>query len=476
MFGTFLLPTCSSVAPWAARSGDRSRARGHARDTVTTHERTLTGSVLFGRLHLQMQHRGNPDCISGSAISMQSIVDVARGNVSHLREMPPSRTCAGQVDERAQQINQLIEHAANGDLEAVQKWTGSPDVRATHPSLPQGCTMLIAAAANGHIDTVCWLCDHAGASVDLRAEGGVTALMFACTGGDCGTLQALLARGANPLRLNEQGWSAQQIAADAGHRDAAALLQSHELAAQRRQASIAASLSERTRTEQAVAVAAAEQRAKAAADALLAELEAEAAATAARPTSTLKKRRHLKKGRTATAGQKTGGGGGSDAEAEATVMATGGRGGARLEEGCTDVAGEGVLPPSSARATAGEAAAEQAAMEAEFSRAEAEAKAEAKAIHMRELDERFEQMQLARATSSSSLSGLHQCESGEEAADVDEHTCVICFDETRDATIVHGGTAHVCCCLRCAEQLQQQGQSCPMCRLPIESVLKLFFA
>ena len=109
-----------------------------------------------------------------------------------------------------------------------------------------------------------------------------------------------------------------------------------------------------------------------------------------------------------------------------------------------------------------------------------EARALAKAQHMRDLDEHFEKLQLARATSSSSLAALGSNTSLDaldpSANDADELTCVICMEKATDATLVHGRTAHVCCCLDCAHNLMKLGQTCPMCRKPIESVLQLFFA
>ena len=59
---------------------------------------------------------------------------------------------------------------------------------------------------------------------------------------------------------------------------------------------------------------------------------------------------------------------------------------------------------------------------------------------------------------------------------VGDDTCVICMEAPTDATLVHGGSAHVCCCLSCAQNLQRLEQTCPMCRKPIEQVLQLFFA
>jgi len=111
-----------------------------------------------------------------------------------------------------------------------------------------------------------------------------------------------------------------------------------------------------------------------------------------------------------------------------------------------------------------------------------EARAAAKAAHMAELDARFELLQLARATSSASLAPAGGSSTSlatltsSNADACDELTCVICMEKPTDATLVHGTTAHVCCCLLCAHNLQLLQQACPMCRKPIESVLQLFFA
>ncbi len=42
------------------------------------------------------------------------------------------------------------------------------------------------------------------------------------------------------------------------------------------------------------------------------------------------------------------------------------------------------------------------------------------------------------------------------------------MDEPRNATLVHGDTGHVCCCLECAQDLKPKGLACPMCRKPID--------
>ncbi len=54
--------------------------------------------------------------------------------------------------------------------------------------------------------------------------------------------------------------------------------------------------------------------------------------------------------------------------------------------------------------------------------------------------------------------------------------CVICLTQERNATIVHGETGHVACCLVCARILKARGDKCPVCRLPIDLVIQQFWA
>ena len=56
----------------------------------------------------------------------------------------------------------------------------------------------------------------------------------------------------------------------------------------------------------------------------------------------------------------------------------------------------------------------------------------------------------------------------------EDSSCIVCMERPRNATIVHGETAHACCCIECAKQLQAAGQPCPMCRLPIDVVARQF--
>ena len=52
--------------------------------------------------------------------------------------------------------------------------------------------------------------------------------------------------------------------------------------------------------------------------------------------------------------------------------------------------------------------------------------------------------------------------------------CIICVEKPRDATIIHGGTGHVCCCHDCAKRLEQRGDPCPVCKQPIQLVIRQF--
>jgi Zinc finger, C3HC4 type (RING finger) len=61
-------------------------------------------------------------------------------------------------------------------------------------------------------------------------------------------------------------------------------------------------------------------------------------------------------------------------------------------------------------------------------------------------------------------------------ASIAEDVCVICLCESRTATMIHGDTGHICCCLICARILQARGDVCPVCRLPIERVIQHFWA
>ena len=57
-----------------------------------------------------------------------------------------------------------------------------------------------------------------------------------------------------------------------------------------------------------------------------------------------------------------------------------------------------------------------------------------------------------------------------------EQLCMCCEDNKVNATIVHGETGHICVCLECARVCKAQGLGCPICRLPIDSVILHYYA
>lgn len=50
--------------------------------------------------------------------------------------------------------------------------------------------------------------------------------------------------------------------------------------------------------------------------------------------------------------------------------------------------------------------------------------------------------------------------------------CVICMDARPNGVIVHGDTCHQSTCFACAKKLQRNGDTCPICREPIETICK----
>lgn len=58
----------------------------------------------------------------------------------------------------------------------------------------------------------------------------------------------------------------------------------------------------------------------------------------------------------------------------------------------------------------------------------------------------------------------------------DSEKCIVCINRPKNATIVHGHTGHICCCLSCAYALQRRGDPCPICRAPIDRVIKQYLS
>lgn len=53
--------------------------------------------------------------------------------------------------------------------------------------------------------------------------------------------------------------------------------------------------------------------------------------------------------------------------------------------------------------------------------------------------------------------------------------CLICQSRPKNGCIVHGRTGHLISCYVCARKLKKRNKLCPMCRLPIQSVILTYF-
>ena len=58
----------------------------------------------------------------------------------------------------------------------------------------------------------------------------------------------------------------------------------------------------------------------------------------------------------------------------------------------------------------------------------------------------------------------------------DNSKCIICMEQPKNATIIHGDTGHCCCCFQCAQVLKLRRDPCPICRAPIDHVIRQFNA
>jgi len=447
-------------------------------------------------------------------------------------------------------LTEVVEAAALGDLQTVSAYTGHIDARVSHPSLPPGCTLLMAASSTGQAEMVKFLLSR-GASINLHAQGGITALMFSAMSQDAGTVKLLCAARASPeaVQLERQdhvridgrrtapkSHTALEIAETQGDAAIVGILREHSKAL-RIEADLAATAllleedairsraedgkKRRSRKRQALRSARlAHQDAEAAGDEGKAHVDPvvdptppsslvmSAAAEAARrygarlsqvpppppppPPSTPHSRRRTLNGLSSPSSSLS-----ASVELPDRLLALCASSAAASSVASSVVSSvEGpssagwsdeIASTSRASATSTVQDGPKRADETEEleqrlrEMAEMERRAAAKNLHMQELDERFEQLQLARATSNHSLVAMGSSTSlasldSASGLETDQMTCVICMEKPSDATLVHGRSAHVCCCLECAANLQHMGHSCPMCRKPIEAVLQLYFA
>lgn len=54
--------------------------------------------------------------------------------------------------------------------------------------------------------------------------------------------------------------------------------------------------------------------------------------------------------------------------------------------------------------------------------------------------------------------------------------CLICQSRPKNGCIVHGRTGHLISCYVCARKLKKRNKLCPVCRMPIQSVILTYFS
>ncbi len=67
----------------------------------------------------------------------------------------------------------------------------------------------------------------------------------------------------------------------------------------------------------------------------------------------------------------------------------------------------------------------------------------------------------------------------DDEGDEDEAVCLVCHDGPRQWGFLHGGSVHMGVCGGCMEELARrgrQGNTCPVCREPVDAVIKLIQA
>lgn len=80
-------------------------------------------------------------------------------------------------------------------------------------------------------------------------------------------------------------------------------------------------------------------------------------------------------------------------------------------------------------------------------------------------------------TNSSSIESLESQTSDKNAFSVKSSSsvmdpCMICLSKPKSASLVHGSSGHQVCCFPCAKRLKRRGKVCPVCRRPIQKVIK----
>ncbi|XP_022919646.1 E3 ubiquitin-protein ligase Mdm2-like isoform X2 [Onthophagus taurus] len=61
-----------------------------------------------------------------------------------------------------------------------------------------------------------------------------------------------------------------------------------------------------------------------------------------------------------------------------------------------------------------------------------------------------------------------------DEASTEKELCTVCMQSPRNGAVIHGNTAHVCCCYKCAIKCWKLHKKCPVCNRNIKSVVKVF--
>ena len=89
------------------------------------------------------------------------------------------------------------------------------------------------------------------------------------------------------------------------------------------------------------------------------------------------------------------------------------------------------------------------------------------------------QMEVAAAMRNAGL-GRQQLQQDQQSGDLETRghspcrtgSCLVCLDNARDTLFYSCG--HYCACSHCARELKMQKKGCPVCRAPINDVVRVF--
>lgn len=67
-----------------------------------------------------------------------------------------------------------------------------------------------------------------------------------------------------------------------------------------------------------------------------------------------------------------------------------------------------------------------------------------------------------------------KCGESKPASENESENCMVCFSAVKNAAFLHGDSTHTACCMQCAAEIVRNRGTCPMCRRPIERIVKAF--